>query len=177
MRVPLYPLLWLAVLSLVVSAVVHLYALRGDPPPLGRYTLLLHLGVFVVFLPAFLVARRLVREAGAAYNPRATLPPQCPRWMTWLIYGLVAYAMATFFWVVTTDQWGPRRVDPDSLRPGMVRGFSGLWLAFYWWAAAVLATAARAGAAPAPRCPNGHPVPPAAASCATCGSALARDER
>ena len=47
----------LAAVGLVLSAVSHFAAVLGIRGPLGDYAWVLHIGVFIVWLPTVLVAR------------------------------------------------------------------------------------------------------------------------
>jgi hypothetical protein len=62
----LLPIMWLAVAGFLASLIVHVLALIGLPSPFGPATWLLHVGIFIVWLPSVLVAQRLSpgRQAG-----------------------------------------------------------------------------------------------------------------
>ena len=55
----LLPFLVLATIGLILSLVTHAAALLGIPQPLGPAAWGLHVGVFVVWLPAILAYNRL----------------------------------------------------------------------------------------------------------------------
>src|SRR6266540_914652 len=63
MQAFLRPVMWLAVAGFFASLLVHLLALIGLPSPFGSATWLLHIGIFVVWLPTVLVAQRLGKGA------------------------------------------------------------------------------------------------------------------
>ena len=58
----LSPFVAASALGLLLSMVVHLCAWLSIPSPLGRYTWLLHVGIFLVWFPTVLVSQRLTRE-------------------------------------------------------------------------------------------------------------------
>jgi hypothetical protein len=57
----LRPVMWLAAAGLAASLVVHVLGLLGISSPLGGPTWLLHLGVFVVWIPVVIVSQPLTR--------------------------------------------------------------------------------------------------------------------
>ena len=52
----------LSAVGLALSAITHVAALSGNAGPQGDRTLRLHLGVFVVWVPAILASRRLLKD-------------------------------------------------------------------------------------------------------------------
>jgi len=52
----------LAPTGLIASLIVHMAALLGMPSPLGEKSWVLHIGIFVVWLPAVLVLQSLSGE-------------------------------------------------------------------------------------------------------------------
>ena len=54
-----YPFLIFSAAGLVLSVISHICALRGVAGPLGDLTWLLHIGIFIVWLPAILAVQRL----------------------------------------------------------------------------------------------------------------------
>jgi hypothetical protein len=127
----------LAALGLALSIISHVAALLGRQGPLGEYTFALHVGVFVVWLPAVLVSRHLapgLRRKGfwqAAFRG-------CPPWMRFMVYGLFVYGFLNF--IVFLTHVPPNR-GPGFLSPSTVRGFSGHWMIFYATAMAILYSA------------------------------------
>jgi hypothetical protein len=176
MSVLLIPFLLLSVLGLVLSLIAHTAALLGLPQPLGPAAWGLHVGIFVVWLPAVLVSNRLVGDFKQKDFWKAALRG-CPDWMRRLTYGFVAYAVVNFvlFIAIAPAQGGGGGVNAP---PAVFRGFSGHWMAFYSAAAAILYSAiAVAKLDPARRCPNGHPVSPSADFCESCGAAINEQSR
>jgi hypothetical protein len=85
----------LAATGLIASLIVHMSALLGMPSPLGEESWVLHIGIFVVWLPAVLVLQSLSGEFKQKDLWRAALRG-CPDWMRRIIWGFFAYAMVNF---------------------------------------------------------------------------------
>jgi hypothetical protein len=174
MAVLLTPFLILSVIGLVLSLMAHAAALLGQPQPFGPTTWGLHIGIFVVWLPAVIACNRLVRNFNRKDFWKAALRG-CPDWMRWLTYGFLGYAIINFLLFVALAQ--PRVAGGANAPPQVFRGFSGHWMAFYSAAAAILYSAiVVARSDTARRCPNGHPVLPSAKFCEQCGAAVAEQE-
>ena len=168
MTILLLPFLALAVVGLVLSLTAHVAALFGQQQPLGDAAWALHIGIFVVWLPAVLVSNRLVKDFKYKDMWKAALRG-CPPWMRWLTSAFFVYAIVNF---IIFAVLAPGGADSGANAPPIVfRGFSGHWMAFYSAAAAVLYSAiVVAKRDPARRCPNGHPVSPSAVFCEVCGA-------
>ena len=166
----LVPFFCLAVVGLVLSIIAHLFAVFGLPQPLGSAAWSLHVGIFVVWLPAVLVSQRLVRDFKQKDFWKAALRG-CPVWMRWMTFGFFGYAFVNFALFIAH---APSKGHPTDGTPAVVfRGFSGHWMAFYSAAAAILYSAIATNRRDsARRCPNNHPVPPAATFCEECGSRI-----
>jgi hypothetical protein len=166
-----YPILaifaGLAGVGLVLSLISHGTALFGVNGPLGDSTWLLHIGIFVVWIPTVLVSQ--ITTAGVLPKDRwkAALR-NCPPWMKYMVYGFLGYALVNFSLFVLTHQ---EYSSEGAMPPPVVRGFSGHWMAFYCLAFAVLYSAAQPHEQPR-RCPNGHIVGPAAEFCERCGQRI-----
>ena len=172
----LIPFLLLAVLGLILSIVSHVAAIAGAPQPLGEEAWALHIGIFVVWIPAVIVANRLSRDVKQKDLWKAVLRG-CPPWMRWMTYGFFAYAVINFAIFFAS---APRRgaAIGAGAPPEVFRGFSGHWMAFYSAAAAILYSAISVtNRDPARRCPNGHPVSPSAKYCEACGTPIDDDQR
>ena len=164
----LTPFFVLSVIGLILSIIAHAAAVLGLPQPLAGAAWGLHIGIFVVWLPAVLVSNRLVADFRQADFWKAALRG-CPRWMRWLTFGFFCYALVNFllFLAVAPPRGSGGGVDAP---PEVFRGFSGHWMAFYSAAAAILYSAIVVGKRdPAHRCLNGHPVSSSASHCETCG--------
>jgi hypothetical protein len=133
MKPLLYCSITLAVVGLALSIASHVAALEGKPGPLGDYTWTLHLGALAVCVPAAIVARRLTRGLPRKDQWRALLGND-PAWMKYVLYIFLGYALVNFAIFMATPQKGGAGLMP----PGVVRGFSGHWMAIYAAAFAVL---------------------------------------
>jgi len=181
----------LALVGFVASAVVHASTFLHAPPLGMNQTWPLHLGIFVVFIPAFLTERRRDRTAAATDGKDVPKParggdyPHAPRWASALLAVVFGYAIFNFFLglvlIVASSQG--KIVERDG-RHVMVQGreyvrdvgdaeyrvyqgriarmFSGHWMMFYWMSAVGIAEARRRTRAAAAARRNGGP-PDAAA--------------
>jgi len=156
------PFMWLAVAGLAASVVVHVSSLLGVPQPFGPAAWGLHVGIFVVWFPAVVVAQRLSKGAKQSDFWKATLRG-CPLWVRRTSYVLFAYVFINFFAGIAS---GP---DSDIKT---FRLFSGHWMLFYFLAAATLYSANKVGSLESRRCLNGHEVSPFARFCDACGAPL-----
>lgn len=156
----------LAAVGLLLSILSHLAALSGLPGPLGDSAWLLHIGIFVVWIPAVLVFRKLTAEVARKDLWKAALRGS-PPWMQYMVYGFFGYAVVNFAIFIA---YAPSKGGSSPMPPDVVRGFSGHWMAFYAAAMAILYSAAHAKDFDAPRrCVNGHAVGPLAQFCERCG--------
>ncbi len=73
MAMVLTPFLILSVIGLLLSLLARTIALLGLPQPLGAAAWGLHIGIFVVWLPAITASNRLVRDFQQKDFWRATL--------------------------------------------------------------------------------------------------------
>ena len=129
----------LAFLSALVSLVVHGAAVVGSKWDLGGVLfVVLHLLVFVTFVPAGLAGNKEVKEArrGDWWD---TATQGCPRWMKVLLHGCFLYALVNFvvFWIqmLGKDTTG---MTVGNAPPEALRGFSGHWMMFHWAAFVIL---------------------------------------
>jgi hypothetical protein len=137
----LRPLTWVAVAGFVASLIVHVLALIGVDSPFGSATWLLHLGIFVVWVPTVLVVQRRTRGSRQAAFWKATFSG-LPAWVTVGACVVIGYAILNFaLFALVTDRY-PRNKMPDIVE---YRGFSGHWLVFYYMAAATLYSSTRDG--------------------------------
>jgi hypothetical protein len=115
--------------GLVLSFLSHLAGWTGVYGPLGRWTWLLHLGLFAVFLPAVAVSPRV--QAGEKTDSLEVALCGCPPWMKRMVYVFFGYAIVHFLaFAVSMVLSGPEVRGPG-MPPIVVRGFSGHWMAFY----------------------------------------------
>lgn len=160
----------LAVIGLALSVVAHLAAVFGFSQPLGEAVMGLHVGIFVVWLPAVMVANRLVADFKRKDFWTAALRG-CPRWMRAVTFVIFVYAFLNFFLFLGNQP--PRGKSQKADAPEVVRGFSGHWMAFYSAGAALLYSGLKVRQMdPARRCPKGHPVSASATYCEKCGAEI-----
>ena len=133
----------LALLGFIISTSVHITSIFGVI--LFEGAMLLHIGVFIVFIPAIFVNFKTLQAFNFKHsifklNPIAQLKALlrgCPDWMIKFTYALFAYAILNFiYFSVTQNSTG--RADMSGVPPEVLRGFSGHWMIFYWAAFAIL---------------------------------------
>ena len=175
MAILLTPFIVFAAIGMIFSLIAHGCALLGLPQPLGDAAWGLHIGIFVVWLPAVLVSNRLVRDFKRKDFWKAALRG-CPNWMRWMTYGFFIYALFNFLTFMVAAPVGQQA--PNAPAPPIVfRGFSGHWMAFYSMAIAIMYSAVVVSKRDlARRCPNGHPVSPSAEFCENCGAKIVDPE-
>jgi len=115
---------------------------------------MLSVGIFIVWLPAVLVAQRLVGNVSRKDLWKVVLKDS-PDWMRYMVYGFSGYAVVNFLFFMTKVPSG-RSGSPPAV---VWRGFSGHWMAFYSAALAILYSAARTEDTSL-RCTNGHVASP-----------------
>jgi hypothetical protein len=158
----LKPFMLLALLGFIASLIAHLFGYAGVEKPFGINPWPLHIGIFVVWLPAVIVAQRLSKEFPQKDLWKATLRG-CPPWMRISLYVLFAYAFLSFFVFVVLGA-------PSGKESSAVRGFSGHWLIFYYAAFAILYSAIQVSEKDTiRRCKNGHPLKESDKYCSQCG--------
>ena len=155
-------------MGLTLSLISHLAALWGSQGPLGDYALVLHIGIFIVWIPTVLVTSRMGADFKNKDLWKAALRG-CPPWMRYMLYGFFGYAFVNFAYFILVAPKGGSGPMP----PAVVRGFSGHWMAFYSTAAAVLYSAKHINERDQGRtCANGHSVGPLARFCEQCGQVV-----
>ena len=170
MRIVLYPFMFLAGFGFALSVAAHIGALLEARFPGGKSAWLLHVGIFVVWLPTILLTISLTRDVPRREVWKVVLAG-CPVWMRRTFYVICAYAMVNFVHFAVTNAHKPK--SKVEVPASIVRGFSGHWMAFYGAAFAILySTIHRADSDLLRRCPHGHGVSPTARFCAECGHAL-----
>ncbi|QDI05196.1 hypothetical protein [Xanthomonas cerealis] len=108
---------------------MHVASLFGFHVPGGALVWALHIGIFVVWIPAVPVAMRANRGTPQRDYWKTVLSG-CPAWVRYAGYGLAACALANFLWFIATNQ------SHDHLKhvndASVIRAFSGHWLVFIW---------------------------------------------
>ena len=158
---------WLSAIGLLVSLWVHIEALTGRGVPAALWVL--HIGIFVVWFPAVLVAQRLVGNANRKDFWKVVLKG-APDWVRYMMYVLFAYEFVNFMISMGQAPNGGRHTTTSAAD---WRGFSGLWMVFYSAALAILYSAAKTLNS-SPHCTNGHLASPSAVYCTQCGQPVTR---
>ena len=158
---------WLSAIGLLISLWVHIGALMGRGVPSTFWVL--HVGIFVVWFPAVLVAQRLVGNTNRKDFWKVVLKG-APDWVRYMMYVLFAYEFVNFMISMGQSSSGGRHTTSSAAD---WRGFSGLWMVFYSAALAILYSAAKTMDS-SPRCVNGHLASPNAVYCTRCGQPVMR---
>jgi hypothetical protein len=121
----------LSLVGLILSLWVHIGALFGRQvaPPYLFFGL--HMGIFVVFFPAILVAQK--RVGGTSTNRKnfwKAVTKGAPDGLRYLLYFFFVYAGINFF--IFFFQVLPGTVARDHNAGPPWRGFSGHWMVFYY---------------------------------------------
>ena len=163
----------LAMTGLLLSLAVHIASILGLPIPGGKLVWSLHIGIFVVWLPAVLVGSRINRGKRRNELWKSVLAG-FPNWMRYAGYALFGYALANFIWCYAVMQSGtPSEANPPLAE---IRLFSGHWLVFYAAGFAILLSAYRnPRLLKKHRCLKGHDVSSIDAFCPKCGSKVQLD--
>ena len=172
----------LATVGLIASAAAHFSTFAGvDPQELFPWVWVLHIGIFLVFIPAIAIQNTLRRNATG--NGRGDFNDAfagAPAWMRTLCKLLFAYMFVNFaIFAFMMRSGSPHRVNGTYVlsshgkvsrqiseeeyhryRGYEVRGFSGHWMGFYAFAMTMIASGMAGAAArrldPPPESP---PVP------------------
>jgi len=158
---------WLSGIGLLVSLWVHVGALMGRGVPSVFWVL--HVGIFVVWFPAVLVAQRLVGNANRKDFWKVVLKG-APDWVRYMMYALFAYEFVNFMISMGQSSSGIRHATTSAAD---LRVFSGMWMVFYSAALAILYSAAKTMDS-SPHCANGHLAAPNALYCNRCGQPVVR---
>jgi Protein of unknown function (DUF3592) len=159
------PFLWLFVclslLGLVLSLYVHINALMGKQMPSIFWGL--HVGIFVVWGPAVFVAQKRVGSTARKDFWKAVLKG-APVWMRYVSYAFSFYAaFGSLLFIAIAQNKGAGARPPAN----EWRGFSAVWMGFYFTAFAIWYAAAIQPLGP--RCVNGHPLLSGQSFCPQCG--------
>ena len=151
-----------SIVGLVMSLCVHILALMGRSMPAAFWAL--HAGIFVVWFPAVLVA---IRRAGKKRGRDLwkVVLNGAPTWMRYVLYALFAYPFLGTVLFAANGSGNNSGME----NPAEWRGFSQVWMVFYFSAFAILYAALKDAR---PHCVNGHVVSPDTVSCPRCGQAV-----
>jgi hypothetical protein len=118
----------------------------------------------VVWFPAVLVA---IRRAGKKRGRDLwkVILNGAPIWVRYVLYALFAYPLLGTVLFAANASGNASGME----NPAEWRGFSQVWLVFYFAAFAILYAALKDAR---PHCVNGHVVSPDAVSCPRCGQAV-----
>jgi hypothetical protein len=161
----LKPLIALAAAGLVASLIVHLCALLGVQNPFGQAAWALHVGIFVIWLPAIIATNTRIGEVAYKRNDfwKVALDG-APKWMQTMVKGFFIYAFINFAFFIFRTVGKPQAAIDRSVE---LQGFSGHWMAFYSAGMALLYSATKRIET---KCANGHAASPVAKFCEQCGS-------
>jgi hypothetical protein len=159
------PLVFLAAVGFLLSVWVHVGALLGKIVAPSSFFWGLHVGIFVVFFPAVLVAKQIGMTSNRKDAWKIVLR-FAPPWMLYVFYVLFPYAFFNFFrrfftTAVSTHGHG----DPSATE---WRLFSGHWMLLYFCSLAILYSGFRSRTATG-FCNNGHRFSSQYSKCPQCG--------
>jgi len=128
----------IAAAGFVASLACHLMGWLHIEPPLGKSVFLLHIGIFIVWIPLVVFANRTMPKPGRGNFGH--LLAELPKWGRIATGGLFAYALLNFVYFIFCTRQYPRHGVPPSVE---LRGFSGHWMMFYGIASAGFVALAR----------------------------------
>ena len=128
----------LAAVGLLASLGCHLMGWLQVEPPWGKSVFLLHIGIFVVWVPLVILANRTMPKPGRGNLEH--LLAELPRWVRFATSGLFTYALLNFAYFIYCTRQYPKHGVPFSVE---LRGFSGHWMMFYGIASAGFVALAR----------------------------------
>lgn len=151
----------IAVIGFLVSGAAHILSFTAvDLERALPSVFLLHIGIFVVWIPAVFAANKLTREQGQK-DFLKVLRQCCPVWLVRLCGGLFCYALFNFIFTIAVLKQGGgpsisngekvlsshgrviKKLTDDEYRRHQsydIRLFSGHWMIFYLTAALILHT-------------------------------------
>ena len=118
----------LALAGFSASVTSHFLAITGMVEAFPSSVMLLHGGVFIVFVPAIIAGNDASRK-----DFWKMVVGVCPTWVRWVFKVVTAYAFMNF--ILTAPQ---EKVLAGGLASDVVRGHSGYWMFFYFAAFVML---------------------------------------
>jgi hypothetical protein len=115
-----------ALIGLVASIACHLMGWLQVAPPWGKGAFLLHLGLFVLWIPLVGCANRAM--PAKRRNNVEHLLKELPKWVRIAVGSLFVYALLNFVYFIFCTSQYPKHKVPLFLE---LRGFSGHWMMFY----------------------------------------------
>lgn len=146
----------LAIIGFVLSFIAHFSTYFGvNPQGEFPFVWLLHVGIFVVFVPAVYIMKRVDNGKGIFFHEAVKFAPV---WMKILCGVCFLYAAVNFFSFASMTKDGSPDIisgnyvisnhgrivrvishdEYEKYRSYEVRGFSGHWMIFYFFSATVL---------------------------------------
>lgn len=159
--------LMLSGIGFVASLWINIGSMMSRRIAPESFFVILHVGIFVVWFPAVLVAKRRIGNLQRKDFWKVVLRG-APDWMRYFVNAVGVYAFAGFFVSAVHSPAEGGQLDPSAWGQ-----FSGVWMVFYSAAFAILYAAGtdelRGG-----RCINGHTVLSGANFCTQCGQPVRR---
>jgi hypothetical protein len=128
----------ISVAGLLASIACHILSWLQVEPPWGKSVFLLHVGIFVVWIPLVIFANRTMPKPGR--NNMDHLLAELPKWVRVCTGILFGYAILNFVYFMYCTLQYPKHGVPSSVE---LRGFSGHWMMFYGIASAGFIALAR----------------------------------
>jgi hypothetical protein len=101
----------IAMTGLLMSIACHLMGWLQMDPPWGKSVFILHIGIFVVWLPLVMLANRTMPK-GAERNNMKHLLAELPGWVRVACSVLFAYAMLHFVYFIYCAKQFPKNGVP-----------------------------------------------------------------
>lgn len=128
----------MAAVGFLTSLACHLMGWLQIEPTWGKSVLVLHLGIFGVWIPLIFFANRTMPKH--ARGNAEHLFKAMPKWGRTVIGSLFVYTLFNFLYFIYCKRQYPRHEVPFSVE---LRGASGHWMLFYGVAAMSFAALAR----------------------------------
>jgi hypothetical protein len=120
----------MAAVGFLASVACHLMGWLRIEPAWGQSAFVLHLGLFVLWIPLVIFANRTMPKPGRGNFEH--LLALLPKWARTFTSGLFIYALLNFVYFIFCTHQYPKHEVPFFLE---LRGFSGHWMLFYGLAA------------------------------------------